>query len=398
MKAHPIDLEQLNRQLRSLITLAPNDAPIVSCYLSCSAEREPATELFERRAATLQVLAAKEADALDEALDWIRSYLATRLEPSTRGVAMFARGGSEPIFVPMQFQVPVPDHVSANAMPDVYHLVELKDTYHRYVVLIVSEQSARIIEVNLGAVTRDAWSKYPALRERVRDEWAHEHYQNHRRHRGQRFLEEKLRLLDKLTAAGGHTHLILAGDPDLTAQVRAALPPHLQDKLIDILPLSATASTEDVVGATLASFIEEEHRESSDAVTQLVAGLWRGGLVVAGTQRTIDALGRGRADVLILASEYPSKPAWSCPACDWIDTLPGPPGVCSVCASTVLQCADRKELIVQLAERRGVEVEIVQGSEALLRVGGVGCLLRYALDEWDPTSGPEVDVRPQREP
>ena len=42
------------------------------------------------------------------------------------------------------------------------------------------------------------------------------HYHVHWANRGERFLTEKLDLLERLMRAGGHTHLILAGDPKLT--------------------------------------------------------------------------------------------------------------------------------------------------------------------------------------
>jgi len=58
-------------------------------------------------------------------------------------------------------------------------------------------------------ITRELWAERQ-LRERAGREWAHDHYQNHRRERGERFRKEKIDLLETLMAAGGHTHLILA--------------------------------------------------------------------------------------------------------------------------------------------------------------------------------------------
>ena len=126
-------------------------------------------------------------------------------------MAAFARAGTQPFFLGLQFQVPLPDRLSVGSTPDIYHLVELKDTYHRYVVLISTEERTRILEVNLGAITREVWTARPELRVRVGREWTREHYQNHRRDRGKRFLKEKFEILEKLIAAGGPTHLTLAG-------------------------------------------------------------------------------------------------------------------------------------------------------------------------------------------
>lgn len=97
-------------------------------------------------------------------------------------------------------------------------LVEFKDTYHRYVVMIATEKRARILEVNLGAVTKEIWAERPELRQRVGREWTRDQYQNHSRDRADRFIKEKVEILDRLMSQGGQTHLILAGSPPLAAR------------------------------------------------------------------------------------------------------------------------------------------------------------------------------------
>jgi rubrerythrin len=306
--------------------------------------------------------------------------------PSTQGVAMFARAGARPLFLGLQFRVPLPDQLSVNSTPDVYHLVELKDTYHRYVVLIATEESARILEVNLGAITSQLWADRPELRERVGREWTHDHYQNHRRDRGDRFLKEKIEILKSLMAAGGHTHLILAGSPRMTARVRTSLPKHLHAKLVDVVPASSSSHVTAVVAATLSSFIEHEQQESREAVVELVGALRRGGLAAAGSNATLNALQRGQADVLIMAHDYEPGRAWVCGPCGWIDASSPQSGRCPQCASRAPQAADLKEMLVALAERQSREVEFVQDNSVLTSLGGVGCLLRYATPDRTPAS------------
>ena len=46
-----------------------------------------------------------------------------------------------------------------------------------------------------------------------------------------------------------------------------------------------------------------------------------------------------------------------------------------------LQDLDVKETMVKLAEQQGCTVEVVNQSEPLTRLGGVGCLLRYRLPD-----------------
>lgn len=381
--AHAMELDELRSHIRTLITLEETEAPIVSCYVHRAVGRDGSPpHLFDRRVRTVRkVLGGQERDHFEEAFGRIQRYLGTEVLPTTRGVAMFARAGARPFFLGLQFQVPLPDRLSVNLAPDIFHLVELKDTYDRYVVLISTEESARILEVNLGAVTRELWSERPELRERVGREWTHEHYQNHRRDRGERFFKEKIETLRKLVAAGGHTHLILAGSPRLTARIRHCLPTHLQAKVIDVVPASASAPVADVVLATLSSFINCEQQESLNAVAELVSALRRGGLGAAGTAATLEALRRGQADVLVMARTYEPGPAWSCRPCGWVDAMSSAPKRCPDCDSGEVQSANVKEVMVKLAERQSLEVEFVQHSDVLMELGGVGCLLRYATPE-----------------
>ena len=383
-----MEVSQLQAHIRTLITLEEDESPIVTCYVHRAIGRnDSGPPLFEGRVRAVRgVLRGQQLDCFEEAFGRIQRYLAKEVRPTTRGVAIFARAGARPFFLGLQFQVPLPNRLSVGSTPDIYHLVELKDTYHRYVVLISTEESARILEVNLGAITREVWAERPELRERVGREWTHEHYQNHRRDRGERFLKEKIEILEKLMAAGGHTHLILAGSSPMTARIRNCLPKHLRARLIDVVPVSSSALAVDVVAATLSSFIEREQQESLDAVADLVSALRRGGLGVAGTVATLEALRRGQADVLVMARAYEPAPGWCCRNCGWADAAASLPKRCAGCDSTELQSADLKEVMVKLAERQSLEVELVQHSDVLMALGGVGCLLRYAtLDAWEET-------------
>lgn len=376
---HSMELGQLNRHIRTLIALDEDEAPMVSCYVHCAVGRNNfGLPQHGRAAAMRKVLGRQEREQFEEAVARIEGYLAAEVRPSTRGVATFARAGSRPFFLGLQFQVSLPDRLSVNSTPDIYHLVELKDTYHRYVVLISTEESARILEVNLGAVTRELWAERPELRERVGREWTHEHYQNHRRDRGDRFMKEKIAILEKLMAAGGHTHLILAGSSHRTARIRTSLPKHLEAQLIDVVPASGKARVADVVTATLSSFIEREEQESIDAVSGLVSALRRGGLAVAGTAACLEALRRGQADILVMAREYQPGLAWMCRACGCAESMSALSERCPQCGSSEVRSGDMKEALVRLAEQQSLEVEIVQHSDVLMDLGGVGCLLRYA--------------------
>ncbi len=383
-------LAELKQHIRKLITLEATDAPVISFYLNLeSAEGGPSgtdyqSVLAERAALLRKSLRGAPKEYLAEALGRIGDYLLRELQPGAKGAAIFARGGSRPFFLPLQFQVPLPNWIAVDVIPNVYHLVELKDTYHRFVLLLMTEKSARILEINLGAATTEAWAERPELRDRVGSGWTKAHYQHHREQQSERFIAEEIRVLDRLMSAGGHTHLILAGNPDITARMKMALPRHLAEKLVDTVHASAHDTLRDIVAATNSLFVEHEEMESLDRVGQLEQEINTQGLAVAGTAASLRALKWRQADVLVMAKAYQPEPGWACVHCGEITTAPKKPMTCSACLGFELREVDLREEMVQLAEKNAVEVEIVVRSDLLMELGGVGCLLRFqSLDPMD---------------
>lgn len=342
-----MDLQHLQQHIRTLASLEETGTPVISCYLNCTEDVEQNWQfLTEKERVLRRTLPPKARQHFSEAFHQIQRFLDSQVTPEAKGVALFARSGDKPFFLPLQFHLPLPTWLSVSTMPNIYHLVELKDTYHRYVILLSTESSARIVEVNLGVVTQALWHERPELRKRVGGEWSKEHYQEHRRQEAAQFIQEKIALLEQLMAAGGHTHLILAGNARITAQVRKALPPHLKEKLIDIVVTKTDADMDSVVAATLRQFIAWEEEDSVALADKLFQEILSGGLAVVGPTACLQALAQGKADALIVAREMPN---------------------------VIL-----RERLVKMATQKDCHVEVVNDSPLLMEFDGAGCLLRYA--------------------
>lgn len=344
-----MDLKELQQHIRTLATLDVSEDLVVTCYLDVERGVQSCRTAFTERVALLRrAIVSEHETAFEEALARIVSFIKNDLRPDSKGVAVFARGGCQPFFLPLQFRVPVPTSIAVGATPIIYHLVELKDTYHRYVIMLCTEERIRILEVNLGAVTAEVWKERPELRERVGREWTKQHYQSHRRERTRQFIKETIQILDQRMSAGGFTHLILAGSPRISSQVSAALPKHLASVLVDSIPAPGREKVSLVVEATLSSFIEQEQDESASIAARLRDEIYTNGLAVIGSEACRKALEQGQVDVLVLATEH---------------------------------SPEDKEALVKLAEQQDCGVELVNRSDVLMQLGGVGCLLRYQVPE-----------------
>ncbi|MBN1476084.1 hypothetical protein JXA47_04970, partial [Candidatus Sumerlaeota bacterium] len=187
-------------------------------------------------------------------------------------------------------------------------------------------------------------------------------------------------------------HLILAGHPTMTTRVREALPSHLLEKLIDAVPASGESSASDIVKTTLAAFVEAEERESRTAADDLARQFHTGGLAVVGTSPSFQVLGRNQADMLIMTRDYAPGQGWVCSSCGTLHIRPTDLVECPSCDSISLRDIDIKEELVRMAEQDSCHVEVVNRSEALKRLGGVGCLPRYRLsDDYSQHGTPEGD-------
>ena len=372
-------IEALRRNITALACVEETDAPFVSCYLNLEQGSADYHKILEERALALRcTLDEDERATFDSTIREIEAYLATNLRSDAKGVALFVRpfhGGA--FFLPMQFAAPVPDWIALGATPNLFHLMALKDTYHRYVVMLATHASVRILEVNLGAATVQAWTAQPKLRERVGREWTKEHYESHRRERTAHFLKEQIELLGRLMATGKHTHLILAGDPHLTGDIRRALPKPIASKLIDTIPAASRDAQEDVVTATLSAFVEWEEQESQAVAARFIKGIRTQARAVAGATACLEALRQRRADILLLAQDIVPQPGWVCSACSAIRVEHITPDACPECGKNTVRTIDAMEELARLAGQQDCPIEVVTHCDPLMAMGGVGCLMRY---------------------
>ena len=373
-----MDIQTLHEHVLTLATIEDADAPMVSCYLNLEAGLGSARRALDERVRLLRTtIPAPQRHSFEQAMSRIDSRLAAGFRAESKGAVVFARSGDQEFFLDLEFRVPLPSSIAVSSTPSIYPLVELKDNYDQYVVVLVNERSTRILEVHLGSVMEAAWAKRPELRVRVGRGWSREHYQSHRRERSNQYANEIAQFVDGVMSKGGYGHLILAGTPKMTALLRQALPKRLACKLIDVVQASTNDRTSDVVAATLATFIEEEQQESLAAVERLQKEICTHGLAVAGSRASLQALKSRQVDMLVMATEYSSEPAWMCMACHTAVFQQSRPDLCPNCGCQRTRELDVKEELVRLAELAGCGVEIVHDSEVLMRLGGVGCLLRF---------------------
>jgi peptide subunit release factor 1 (eRF1) len=184
-------------------------------------------------------------------------------------------------------------------------------------------------------------------------------------------------MLDRLMSAGTHSHLLLAGESSMVGRLKASLPAHLRQKLVDTIYTQTTDQPDDVIKATLSSFVDFRQQYSHSRVAILQRAASTDGLGVLGTHASLQCLQHARADTLVLAEEYDPGVAWQCRDCGDIQIGQETAQACPECSGTQFRGLTIKEEMARLAEASSCGVTVVPNNGFLIAGGGVGCLTRY---------------------
>jgi hypothetical protein len=339
-------MESLRNHISQLANLSESSSPIISAYLDVCETKDYLKSKFANWAiAARATLDSGQRIHFDDARQDVLGVISREWPEEVRSVAVFSRRGEAPLLQVIPFSVPLDLHFDVSGQPSIFPLVQLKDRFHRFVVVIATDDVSRIFEVTLGAVSESILTQRPELGERLGREWGREHFHQRKRESDSRFYRDQATIIANLMSKRGLNHLILAGNPRHVAGLREILPKHISSRLIgELLKTPSRGDYSTVLEQAIDTFVEAERAESRDTVSRLHEQVQRGGLAVVGVDRSRDAILGGYASELVISEE--------------------------------LSKVEREEL-TRLATTRNLAIEVCEGDELLAGQGGVGCLLRY---------------------
>lgn len=373
----------LAQHLDELAAFEPNGSPFISLYLNAEADQhgrdnfEPfVRKEFKARAKAFAPdsleLASFERDAAR-----IKRYLAEDLRPSANGLALFACAGKEIYFKAVQLDVPIKrNQMYVSNEPHLYPLARLIDQHPRYVALVADTNSARLFVFDLGrTLSSETVSNVKLSRTQGRG-WSQMRYQRHVDNNHLLHAKEVVEMLERVVREEAADHIILAGDEVIIPLLREQLPPHLADKVIDVLRLDIRTPEHEVLKETLESLREHNIQTDAEKVRHLLDEYRAGGLAVVGARDTLTALYQGQVDELLLSASAQEI------VCDEeeLETaqMSGQPQAKPSFHSREphLVAAD---MMVTRARLSGSKVTFIEDTALLAGVGGCGALLRYKL-------------------
>jgi hypothetical protein len=283
------------------------------------------------------------------------AYLEAQVDTATAGIALFVSAPHR-LFETLSVDTPFETQVTARALPDLFQLARLLDDQETVVVALAHASSIRLFVIHQGGVRElQRLQDDPKLFHQVHSVNAmnQAHYQRHARAVEQVFAHEAAERIERLVGHYGAHEVVLTGETRAVARLRQELSPHLTSLLVTqphtLEPDAPRGEVWDLVAPLLTQAKAERHRTQLD---RLVEGVRSSGLGVVGVERTRQALKNGQGDILVLMDDASLAP-------------------------------ETRDDLIALATKTDAATQIVEHSDFLERLGGVGALLRYPMTAWE---------------
>jgi peptide subunit release factor 1 (eRF1) len=364
-----------------LVNFPPTTFPVLSLYLNAEPDQHGKDDIdrFLRRelAARGRTFEPHSADreSYDKDVERIQNWVAEKLQPSANGVAIFACAGADDFFEAVQLDAPVKEHrLYVYNQPQLYELARLTDAYPRYAVVVVDSQLARIFVFALGGTVGEAEVEGAPTKRIQAGGWSQARYQRRNDNERQQHAKEVVAALDRIVKQEEIGYIILAGDEVAVPAVRAELPQHLEEKVVDVLRLDITAPEHEVLQRTLGALAQVDAIEDADKARRAIEGFRGNGLGVAGLEATFAALIRGQVADLLISEEFETRYAEPVPR-----NPPLVPPELAVQLPEEVETVDLADELVTRAKSTGASVSFIENPTWLAEVDGVAGLLRFTL-------------------
>ena len=381
----------VTEQLDKLAQFEPAPYPVVSLYLDTRADQNgrDRSQAFLRselkaRSRTYPE-GSPERDSLDKDMERIATYLASDLEASTNGVAIFACSAGE-LFEAVQLSAPIAEHwLSIGDKPHLYPLARLESQYPRYAAVVADTNSARILVFAAAELVAQREVKGTKTRRSQQGGWSQARFQRHVSNYHQQHIKEVVDALDRIVQQEGITQVFFAGDEVVLPLFREQLPKHLAEKVVDHLRLETHAPVPDILAATIEALKPLNERTDREKVDAAVDGYRSGGLGTVGPERTLDALVKGQVDELLISARLGAlqAPIAGASQAASMDASILTPAVQTEAGGEAASADPRvvrlAEELIRRAKATAARVTFIEDQALLEEFGGVAALLRFTI-------------------
>lgn len=354
---------------REVLALPQLPEPVLTAYLDTDpanprnqGRKGPATWL---RAEARRLVAAwgpsKREACLAQAAR-VGEYLTDRRGGGSKGLVVFA-GPNTWHLLPLQVRV---EEEIYWGEPALGQLLWLLDEHQPCGIVVVSRSGARFFRYRMGEIEEDAarpmdldtsqWRKITRVMGPGDEK---DQYERRLAANYQRFYETVAAETQSWSERERLEPVLLLGDAKAVAAVQAALPEAFAARVLRS-ERNITYERASEIVAIAEPLIEQWKREQERADVQRLLEQRTRPDVVTGFEATLNALQEGRVRELIAMRDLRGR-VRACPSCGWVER--GGPAECPQCGHA-RPVQSPRAVLPQMAQARGVPVEIVAGAAA----------------------------------
>lgn len=366
-----------------LLDVQPANAPFISLYLN--------TEPNETGKKDFDVFLKKELHdhlaVMDPGSDKRTSFendaakiseFVDSLEPSVRGVAVFACSGANDFFKPFEFEIPFTENrLYLFDRPHISPLVRLIDRNPTFAVVSADTNSAKIFVIKHSeTIKREEIQNTKTNRTEVGG-WSQMRYQRHIDNFHAQHAKEVVEELEKIVRTDGVDRVVLAGDQAVIIPLlREAMSKELSERVVDSLPLNVDTPEHELSDLAQAAVEKFELAADKEQIDHLFEVNYEDGVGVTGVEKTLAALLNGQVQELYLSAD-PDDIAYRTEDVKLLLHNYAP-----VLDEELLDTRDKElfvDELIKLAASSVERIRFIEDPHLLKSVGGVGAILRYQV-------------------
>jgi peptide subunit release factor 1 (eRF1) len=308
-------------------------------------------------------------------VDFISTY-----EPESRVLALFF-DETDDFFRHVELDVNLPAQARWDREFFLQPLAHALSDSETYGIVLVDRNNLRLLTVFLGHIREQVREGFGSKRVRHIKTVGMDHLGS--ASRAQRKADERVRLnlrhvikmTEWLIQAKELNRVILAGTPEVTAELKRLLPNHLATRIMGTVNVAMDAQPSDILAATK-PIAEQFGRDAElDTVGEMVTIAEKTDKAVLGLRHTLKALNSDRVWELVYSHNLRAA-GFECSKCAAL--FSAGKAACQYCGGAIQAVSDIVERAVEHALRNGAKIEPITGqaSASLDNSGGIGAFLK----------------------
>jgi peptide chain release factor subunit 1 len=277
--------------------------------------------------------------------------------------------------------IPLESQVRWGPRPFVRPLLEARDEFQRYGVILTDRARARLFIVFLGSIQEEQEALAEAQVKRFDASGTDQlrsqmNFQRKADEHARWHLKRVAEMMDRLAASERFDRLVLGGTHEVIGELRGLLSERLKKSVIGTVTLSMEAGVNEILRETVALLRQVERDGEAALVGDLLTAAAKNHQAVIGIEGTLAALGQGRIHQLVY-SDGMSMGGSECLECGKAFVSRES---CPFCSGPVRKVDDLVEAVAVRVFEEGGDIEQLKGPAAE-RLGGrgegMGAFLRF---------------------